>query len=120
MDPIYQHLLDSLNRQTPRIEKCLAKLTTEQIWTRPLPKTNSIGNICLHLAGNENHYIGACLGQNGYERDRPSEFDANEGPDAAGLIAGLHEAREKTTAILEPLGAEDCHRPVVANYPPDA
>ena len=34
--------------------------------------------------------------------------------------AGLHEAREKTTAILEPLGAEDCHRPVVANYPPDA
>ncbi|MCB0832974.1 MAG: DUF1572 family protein [Bacteroidetes bacterium] len=35
---------------------------------------NSAGNLCLHLIGNMNHFVGAVLGKSGYVRDRESEF----------------------------------------------
>ena len=36
--------------------------------------SNSAGNLCLHLIGNLNHFIGAALGQSGYVRHRDDEF----------------------------------------------
>ena len=38
--------------------------------------SNSAGNLCLHLIGNLNHFIGAVLGKNGYVRNRDNEFSA--------------------------------------------
>ena len=35
---------------------------------------NSAGNLCLHLIGNLNHFIGAILGKTGYVRERDKEF----------------------------------------------
>jgi len=35
---------------------------------------NSAGNLCLHLIGNLNHYIGNVLGNSGYKRQREKEF----------------------------------------------
>lgn len=35
---------------------------------------NSGGNLCLHLAGNLQHFIGAILGNSGYIRNRDAEF----------------------------------------------
>jgi uncharacterized damage-inducible protein DinB len=35
---------------------------------------NSGGNLCLHLAGNLQHFIGAVLGNSGYIRNREAEF----------------------------------------------
>ena len=35
---------------------------------------NRAGNLCLHLTGNLNHFIGATLGNTGFVRDRESEF----------------------------------------------
>lgn len=36
--------------------------------------SNSAGNLCLHLIGNLNHFIGALLGNTGYIREREKEF----------------------------------------------
>jgi len=36
--------------------------------------SNSAGNLCLHLIGNLNHFIGATLGNTGYVRNREQEF----------------------------------------------
>ena len=36
--------------------------------------SNTAGNLCLHLIGNLNHFIGTTLGNTGYVRDRDSEF----------------------------------------------
>lgn len=44
------------------------------IWHFEKNITNSAGNLCLHLIGNLNSYIGATLGQTGYVRDREGEF----------------------------------------------
>ncbi|NJE06923.1 DUF1572 domain-containing protein, partial [Thermococcus sp. M36] len=40
----------------------------------------SAGNLCLHLIGNLNTYIGKELGNTGYVRDRPLEFSAKHVP----------------------------------------
>ena len=44
------------------------------IWIINKSITNSAGNLCLHLVGNLNFYIGTTLGQTGYKRNREQEF----------------------------------------------
>lgn len=45
------------------------------LWDTAGGVKNSAGNLCLHLAGNLNTYIGRNIGQTGYKRDRHSEFN---------------------------------------------
>jgi uncharacterized damage-inducible protein DinB len=60
----------------------LLKLKTEielykqesNLWKIENNISNSGGNLCLHLVGNLNTYIGATLGQTGYVRNRDAEF----------------------------------------------
>lgn len=47
----------------------------ESIWKKPNEKSNSAGNLTLHLAGNLQHFIGSILGNTGYERNRNAEFE---------------------------------------------
>lgn len=63
----------------PRINRCLDQLTQEQIWWRPNPSSNSIGNLVLHLSGNVRQWICAGLGGNEDHRHRQLEFDTQEG-----------------------------------------
>ncbi len=44
------------------------------IWKTTPGINNSGGNLCLHLIGNLNHFIGAVLGNTGYIRHRDDEF----------------------------------------------
>jgi len=44
------------------------------LWRVDKNIANSGGNLCLHLIGNLNTYIGATLGQTGYIRNRDAEF----------------------------------------------
>jgi uncharacterized protein DUF1572 len=44
------------------------------LWKIEKHIANSGGNLCLHLIGNLNTYIGATLGQTGYIRNRDAEF----------------------------------------------
>ncbi|MCU0365470.1 MAG: hypothetical protein MUE93_07380 [Ignavibacteriaceae bacterium] len=60
----------------------LEKLKTEissfkdekKIWELSGDIKNSAGNLCLHLCGNLQHFIGAVLGNSGYVRNRDAEF----------------------------------------------
>ncbi len=52
----------------------------DRIWYTEKNITNSAGNLCLHLVGNLNAFIGAELGHTGYVRDRPLEFSAKDVP----------------------------------------
>jgi uncharacterized damage-inducible protein DinB len=60
----------------PKIERCLERLTDEQIWWRPNEESNSIGNLLLHLCGNARQWIVSSLGSQTDARDRDSEFAA--------------------------------------------
>src|SRR5437763_5438710 len=68
-----------LNNACDRIKHCLRQLNDEQIWRRPHPSLNSIGNLTLHLCGNLRQWIVAGIGGAADIRDRPAEF-AERGP----------------------------------------
>ncbi len=46
----------------------------ENLWKIEGKVLNSAGNLCLHLIGNLNHFIGAEIGKTGYIRERELEF----------------------------------------------
>lgn len=71
-----------------RIEVCLGKLTNEQVWSRENAKTNSVGNLCLHLAGNVRQWILHGIAGQPDTRQRDAEFEATGGHSPAEL--GLH------------------------------
>jgi len=76
----------------------LGKLKTEielyqdekNIWRIDKQIANTAGNLCLHLVGNLNTYVGAELGKTGYIRDRPLEFSARD-ISRVELIKGIDE-----------------------------
>lgn len=46
----------------------------ENLWRTDKAISNSAGNLCLHLIGNLNTYIGREIGNTGYVRNRDLEF----------------------------------------------
>jgi uncharacterized damage-inducible protein DinB len=52
----------------------------KKIWYTEKSIANSAGNLCLHLIGNLNAFIGAELGKTGYIRNRPLEFSLKDVP----------------------------------------
>jgi len=58
----------------PRIEQCLAMLSSDELWWRPNDSSNSAGNLVLHLAGNVRQWIVAGLGGAPDRRQRDLEF----------------------------------------------
>jgi len=50
------------------------------IWRTEKGIANSAGNLCLHLIGNLNSYIGAEIGKTGYVRNRAGEFALKDIP----------------------------------------
>ena len=66
------------NDYSPKIERCLEKLTDEQIWWRANEESNSIGNLILHLCGNARQWIIAGVGSQPDSRVRDAEFAQRE------------------------------------------
>ncbi|MCB0398686.1 MAG: DinB family protein [Winogradskyella sp.] len=52
----------------------------EKLWIVTKEISNSTGNLCLHIIGNLNHFIGAVLGNTGYIRQRDLEFSLKDIP----------------------------------------
>lgn len=50
------------------------------LWALDKSITNCAGNLCLHILGNLNHFIGATLGNTGYTRQRALEFSLKDVP----------------------------------------
>src|SRR5262245_36432665 len=90
----------------PKIEHCLEQLTDEQIWLRPNPVSNSIGNLVLHLCGNARQWILAGLGDNPDRRDRDSEFSQREVIPRANLLGNLRTTLAEVDRVLESLDSK--------------
>ena len=52
----------------------------KSIWNIKSGISNSGGTLCLHMAGNLLHFIGALLGHSGYVRERDKEFSLRDVP----------------------------------------
>jgi uncharacterized damage-inducible protein DinB len=82
-------------------------LTDEQIWTRPYPYGNSIGNLILHLTGNLNNYFGAVIGGTGYVRNRPLEFAETSRIPKDELLKRFDEAIAVVADVLQKQSESD-------------
>ena len=97
-------------RYLPRIERCLTLLSDEDIWWRPHPTSNSVGNLVLHLSGNVRQWIVAGLGGAPDVRERDKEF-AETGPvPRRQLIARLRRAVREAGRVLGRLRTADLAR----------
>jgi hypothetical protein len=93
-----------------KFESYLDKLAEEisqypddkSLWQKQPGINNSAGNLCLHLLGNLNHYIGAGIGSTGYVRNRPAEF-TDTGKPKAQLIEQIAATRETIVNIIRSL-----------------
>ena len=66
------------------LEKLKTEITSykdeKKMWEVTGEISNSTGNLCLHICGNLQHFIGSVLGISGYKRDRDSEFSRKNIP----------------------------------------
>jgi uncharacterized damage-inducible protein DinB len=95
--------IENLRDEINEAAKCLSDA---QLWKRPLPGSNSVGHLILHLTGNLNHFVGAQLGKTGYTRDREREFTESVAPARAVLMQRLDDAvgvfRKVVSGLTEP------------------
>lgn len=68
----------------------------ENIWKISQHISNSAGNLCMHLIGNLNHFIGAITGKTGYIRNREAEFSLKDVPRTQ-----LTEMIDNTILVIE-------------------
>jgi uncharacterized damage-inducible protein DinB len=108
-----QDLTTILTRDLEKLHNEIDAFTAEAyIWKTTGNITNSAGNLCLHLCGNLNTYIGATLGKSGYVRDRPAEFSGKNVPKVE-LLKQVVLTRKMVAQTLQQLQPADLEK----NYP---
>ena len=85
----------------PKIERCLEKLSDEQIWWRANEESNSIGNLILHLCGNARQWIVCGVGSAPDKRNRDSEFEQRDVIPRDELIALLRSTLTDVESTLQ-------------------
>ena len=89
-----------------RIEDCLGRLSSEQVWSRNSDNQNAAGNIVLHLCGNLRQWIIGGVGGQPDVRDRDAEFAARGGLQPAELAARLKATVSEAAEVIRALPVE--------------
>ena len=84
----------------PKIERCLERLTDEQVWWRTSERSNSIGNLLLHLEGNLRQWIVSGAGGAADARVRDREFAERRAVPREELLAALRAAVAEAGDVL--------------------
>jgi hypothetical protein len=100
-----------LGQYWPRLQKAVESLTDEQVWWRPNPASNSIGNLILHLNGNVTQWLVDSFNRDEDKRNRPAEFAAEGGITAAELLAKLAATMERAAQVLDRLTVDELLAP---------
>lgn len=96
-----------MEENTSKIEKCLQELKEVEIWQRPNPSSNSIGNLILHLCGNITQYILSGLGEIKDTRERDIEFSTQGGLDKKELLDKLISTVSEALDVIKNFNTED-------------
>ncbi|MCL6602227.1 MAG: DUF1572 domain-containing protein [Paenibacillus sp.] len=105
-----------MNKQLDRIEKSMDGLSDELIWRRMKDSMNSIGNLCLHLAGNEHQNVVSAIGDRPFIRERTREFSTDGGISKEELIILLRRTRSEAKDVLSALSNDDLSREVIIRF----
>src|SRR6267154_1789610 len=84
----------------------------QNIWKIESQIANSAGNLCLHLVGNLNHFIGTTIGKTGYVRNRDQEFSVKNIPQKE-----LVQMIENTITMLDQVVTKMIDKQLEEEYP---
>jgi hypothetical protein len=108
-NPLLQTLASLFERDLKKLEEEIKQYEHEALlWKTEGGIKNPGGNLCLHLCGNLQYYIGTRLGNTGYERNRPLEFSAKN-IDKTRLIEEIKRTKQAVLDTLEKMNDENLH-----------
>lgn len=100
-------------RDLTRLKTEVTSYTKEEnLWIVDKAIANSGGNLCLHLIGNLNAFIGTHIGNTGYVRDREFEFTGKDVP-----VSSLAHQIDDTMVVVENALASLDEKQLAAEYP---
>ncbi len=109
-------LNELLQRELQKLEDEIKSFPEEAlIWKTSGDVKNSAGNLCLHLCGNLQHFIGNILGKTYYVRDRDSEF-SSKNISREKLLGEINNAKEAVRISLEKLSDGDLQKIYPQNF----
>ncbi|ASA20802.1 DinB family protein [Paenibacillus donghaensis] len=120
MSEIIDECLRRLDQSLGYLEQALGGLSEEQVWYRPRPKMNAIGNLCLHIAGSEYQHLVSGIGGRPFKRNRPDEFLTRSGYSPEELLGQLREVREESREVVRALTQDDLERGVTIRHTAEA
>lgn len=98
------------NRDLTRLRNEIELYKNEKnIWKVEKQIANSAGNLCLHLIGNLNTYIGAEIGKTNYIRHREFEFSLKD-ISKAELIDNIEKTKIIVATALDKLTVEQLEK----------
>jgi uncharacterized damage-inducible protein DinB len=91
----------------PKLRACVELLESEQLWWRPNPASNSIGNLLMHLEGNVRQWILTGVDGQADVRNRPEEFSSRQGESGSALLRRLERTVHEAVAAMRRLRRDD-------------
>jgi uncharacterized damage-inducible protein DinB len=102
-----QNIMALFDRDLKKLKLEIESYKNEnKIWEIDKGINNSAGNLCLHLIGNLNTYVGLALGKIAYVRNRELEFSAKNVAKAA-LLAQIEATQKVVQTSLSHLTPND-------------
>ena len=103
-----------------QLHKWVDPLSNEQFWRKPYTYGNSVGHLVLHLTGNLNYYIGTCVAESGYVRDRDREFTDEQPPPKEEALHAFDRTIAMVVAAVRKQLAGDWGKAYTAEREPEA
>jgi uncharacterized damage-inducible protein DinB len=109
---LLQHITTRLVTEFPgQVEKCLDVLSEEDLWWRPHEQANAVGNLVLHVAGSNRHFLEHVIGGAPGVRDRDAEFAARGGWTKDDLRQVWADVAGRVNAVLRALTPDRLSQP---------
>lgn len=102
-----EEAISCLDYGMAKLHHCLEQLNEEQLWWRPRPEMNSIGNLLLHVAGNLRQWIVSGVGDVADTRSRQTEFDERGPLPASEVTSKLESVIKQAEAVIRQVSADD-------------
>lgn len=102
------------------LHKWVDPLTNDEFWRKPYPYGNSVGHLVLHLTGNLSHYIGRCVAETGYVRDRDREFSDPYPPHKEAALEAFDKAVAMVVDTIQKQSEGDWGKGYTAEREPEA
>ena len=101
---LLEHITTRLVSEFPsQVERCLEVLSEDDLWWRPHEQSNAVGNLVLHVAGSNRHFLEHVIGGAPGVRDRDAEFAARGGATKADVLKVWSDVAGRVESVLRTL-----------------